>query len=112
MYKQYNGNITQQWKEMHLNTCNDMHEYYVEPKPDGREYILYNSTYIKFRKRQIYYIVSESRADVPWNWGRAGVTEMKHKELFEVMKMFCVLTLVVATLAYKFVKIYCTSYLK
>ena len=38
--------------------------------PNTKEYILHDSIYMKFYKRQIYSVVTESRSIVDWGWGR------------------------------------------
>ena len=51
-----NGLLYSNWKEQTSNMCNNMdsiHREYVEwKKPDTKDYLVYDSTYTKFKKRQ------------------------------------------------------------
>lgn len=73
-----------------------------QKKPETKEYILYNSIYLKFWKKNLIYWDRKSIMvclGLVWNWLGWDI-----REFWKVMKMYCTSVLQVDTWVYKFVK--------
>lgn len=87
--------------------------YWAKIKPDKREYILYDSIYVKLSKKKKNLIFND-RSAVVWSQRLGVETDWKNKRIFWVIEMFYIFIMVaviwVSKCQYSLNFIECTFY--